>query len=1208
MSAPNEEIKEKIDPNKLLKQMVATYLERPLLRTEHKVSELEIRFGTNPKKARPISKLDYDNVVQFLYNSGFTCDNENGLHILRIMSEYIDTKTGITKISNIRAEIVGVDLIQEYCKHNSLNKILSMTSSVSANNYKVKFTQKSTPYSEDNKPIKPVDFENHNCRISYQLEQDFMPNSGPAKPLIDKWTDNKKIFRHINRVRFTHPTLPLHADISIVKGSKKVGRVPVPQYTIQDAGVFTNIETYEVEMEVDNLRIGVGTEYNTVDKVIAIIKKGIRIVLSALQGTNYPISYNEQDMILQSYMRVLHGEQYEERRVYSSDFIGPSPLTLETKHIVANNEGTNIPNIRHNYTVTDKADGERKLLFISDNGRIYMINTNMAVIFTGTMTDEKTLFNSIIDGEHIKYDKNGNYINLYAAFDIYYVNGISVRELAFMRIAGEDEVPDNKYRLLLLLKAIGLIKQYSVLDTGLKQNESKAPGKATDKNKACDFVIKCKEFYQGTDEVSIFQGCSTILSNIKDGIYQYNTDGLIFTPCNTGVGSDRVGEAGKLKKISWGMAFKWKPVEFNTIDLLVSVRKDKNGKDLLYNIFQEGVNAEDESNLVQYKQLILRCGFSERDHGFINPMQLIIDDNLPSPDDMDDENKYKPVPFQPTSPYDPTSCFCNIKLDKSTNNDMIMKTEEGEYFEEDMIVEFKYDMAREGPWRWVPLRVRYDKTTELRNGRPNYGNAYHVANSVWKSIHSPITDDMIMKGEGIPEKISDDEVYYNKNSGDSNTEGLRNFHNLYVKKKLIVGVSERKHRLIDYAVGKAGDLPKWIDGKLGFVFGIDVSKDNIMNNMDGACTRYLKKRREHETMPSALFVVGNSSRNIRSGDAFDTDKDKLIAKAVFGNGPKDRKILGEGVYKHYGYGEDGFNISSCQFAMHYFFDKHTNLHQFVTNLAECTVLGGHFIGTCYDGKEVFKLLKNKAKDDSIVINKNGKKIYEIVKKYEHTSFSDDETSLGYAIDVFQETINKMFTEYLVNFEYFQRLMENYGFVLITKEEARHMGLPNSTGLFGELYDFMTNEIKRNPMKANDYGKAPDMSSEEKTISFLNRYFVFKKVTTVNTNIVNKILEKYEGKMEKIKEELDENTEDYMVVAEKSVKENEKKEEAINDAEKKVPLRKKLKNPKVVLEKFEPVVVVDQIVKLKKPVKRVIQKKEEEKKEEEKKEEEKKEDK
>jgi hypothetical protein len=31
---------------------------------------------------------------------------------------------------------------------------------------------------------------------------------------------------------------------------------------------------------------------------------------------------------------------------------------------------TGVPNIRNQYTVTDKADGERKLLYVAPNGRI----------------------------------------------------------------------------------------------------------------------------------------------------------------------------------------------------------------------------------------------------------------------------------------------------------------------------------------------------------------------------------------------------------------------------------------------------------------------------------------------------------------------------------------------------------------------------------------------------------------------------------------------------------------------------------------------------------------------------------------------------------------------------------------------------------------------------------------------------------------------
>jgi hypothetical protein len=1159
------------DPKKDFENMVTQYLENVnVMSGDRKNSELEIRFGTNPRVSKPISKIDYDNVVSKLYSVGFTTGvgNREGLHILRIQNEYTDFRTGLTKISNTRAEIVGVDLIQEYCKSNSIQKVLDMPSTISAASDKLKFTQKSPPRAEGGKNIRNVDFADFNFRVSYQLEQDFMVKSNTARNIINNWSDSKKLFRHINRVRFAHPDIPVFGDLSIVKSSKRTGKIPIPQYTIQDAGVFQSQEQYEIELEVDNSRVGMGTPYNTPEKILAAIRKCIRFVLGALQGTNYPIAYSEMDRTLQSYMKMIHGDEYQERRIMPKDFIGPSSYTLQVEHIVPENEVTNVPNIRHNYTVTEKADGERKLLYISSNGRIYMIDTNMKVIFTGAMTNEKTIYDSLLDGEHIKFDKKHKFINLFAAFDIYYVNKKSVREHAF--ILSDEEIeklsqnPDKNtnmmlkhVRLLLLKKCINVMKPISILDGGLTKNED------ADVHNPCRFYVKCKEFYMDSPDMSIFQACSTILSNVKDGLFEYNTDGLIFTPSNTGVGSDRMGVAGPLYKSSWDQSLKWKPVEFNTIDFLVSIKKDKTGRDEIHHIFQEGKNTAGIQDIVQYKTLVLRCGFDERKHGYLNPMQDMIDNKIPSPGDIDNEETYKPVPFQPTNPYDPMACFCNINVYENGNGDLIMKTEEHEYFEEDMIVEFRYDASKEGAWKWVPLRVRYDKTSELRAGLRNYGNAYHVANTNWHSIHNPVTNEMISTGLNIPEYSGDEDVYYNRSTADTSTRSLRDFHNLFVKRKLIMGVSNRRDTLIDFAVGKGGDMPKWIHAKLAFVFGIDISKDNINNHLDGACARYLNASRRNRDMPGALFVVGNSGLNIRSGEAINTEKEKQITNAVFGTGPKERKLLGEGVYKYYGVGHDGFQISSCQFALHYFFENALTLHKFVQNVADCTRLGGYFIGTCYDGRTVFNLLKNKNPGEGFTIMNNEKKIYEISKIYNQTGFPDDELSLGYAIDVYQESINKVFREYLVNFEYFIRVMENYGFVVLPRKDAEKMDLPDGTGLFNDLFRSMDNEIRRNPSRETDYGTALKMTANEKTISYMNRYFIFHKVHTVNSKKVAKIgfdLDEKDMEPEKVDK-------DVMTVGQAVGPIAGK--QSVPDAAKK-PAARKLKRPKMELGAYEAV--------------------------------------
>ena len=81
---------------------------------------------------------------------------------------------------------------------------------------------------------------------------------------------------------------------------------------------------------------------------------------------------------------------------------------------------------------------------------------------------------------------------------------------------------------------------------------------------------------------------------------------------------------------------------------------------------------------------------------------------------------------------------------------------------------------------------------------------------------------------------------------------------------------------------------------------------------------------------------------------------------IFGIGEKNEKKLGKGVYKHFGKGKEGFNITSCQFALHYFFENVGILNNFLQNVSDCTKVGGYFIGCCYDGDKLFKDLSRTA--------------------------------------------------------------------------------------------------------------------------------------------------------------------------------------------------------------------------------------------------------
>jgi hypothetical protein len=375
-----------------------------------------------------------------------------------------------------------------------------------------------------------------------------------------------------------------------------------------------------------------------------------------------------------------------------------------------------------------------------------------------------------------------------------------------------------------------------------------------------------------------------------------------------------------------------------------------------------------------------------------------------------------------------------------------------------------------------------------------------------------------MTGNGVTIN-NDDDVYYNKISKTSETQALRDFHNLYVKSMLINKVSKSGYSLIDYAVGKGGDLPKWISANLNFVLGLDLSKDNIENRLDGVCARYLNYAQRYAVIPKALFLHGNSSHNIKDGSALYDDKSRQIIKALFGEGTKNEVLLGKGVYNNYGIVKNGFNISSIQFAMHYMFESENVLNEFIKNIKECTTLEGYFIGTCYDGSKIFNMLNSLNINESISLFKNQKKIWELTKKYEAKEFKDDESSLGYAINVYQETINKTFQEYLVNYKYLVRIMENNGFVLLNETEYKQLNLPGSMGNFEQLYNFMNSEVTSNNYLLKKLGNSAQLSDEEKQISFLNNYFIFKKIRNVEYEPDELVSKKQELKEKELQEEV-----------------------------------------------------------------------------------------
>ena len=1130
---------------------IETYLSSYTRFSENVVPELEIRFGT--KKIKNINKVDFYNVIKSLLNYDFKLINEN--YQLKIMNA--------SNLSNIRTQINGMPNIQSYCKLNNLSGILD------ENN--IKFVEKEY-FKTSDAQLFPLDFDDYNFRVCYQTEQNYSRNHSAVEELHSKWNSIKKIFRYIKRYEYRHPDLPFLVHCSIVKTSKSQNGRFIEQFNIKDSEVFTSLENFEIEIELNNELIIVNKLFSNTEFLYTNLSKVIKYILIGLQETNYPVTLSEMDFAMQQYLKLAKGPDYKPMMVPSiKDFIGPSSTTLQMVNILPDTEindtNNSIPNIRNNYTVTDKADGTRKLLYISPQGKLYFIATTMSIQFTGCYIEKKELFNTIIDGEHILHNKKGEYINVFACFDIYYFNGKNVTGLPFIKLTLDDKIEEKveekeekskkeenfNYRLVILNSVIKTLELKSITNS-----------------KEIHIKFNVKKFYGA----HIFNGCARILNNIKEGLYEYNTDGLIFTPANTGVCSLKTGIAAPNYKITWNESFKWKPPEFNSIDFLIKFKKNDLGGNFIGTLNNEGEDLTSYTQVKNYYTLILNVGFDEKKHGYINPYNDIINNNIKRDTKESYTNSYRPCRFYPTNPNDVNAGLCNImgKLDESNN--LKIYTLEGEEIEDNTIVEFAYNINKPEFWRWEPLRLRYDKTSELRSGVKNFGNAYHTANSNWQSIYNPISETILMTGNGVTVN-NDDDVYYNKISKTSETQALRDFHNLYIKSMLITKVSKSGYSLIDYAVGKGGDLPKWISANLNFVFGLDLSKDNIENRLDGVCARYLNYAQRYAVIPKAIFLHGNSSHNIKDGSAFYDDKSKQIIKALFGEGAKNEVLLGKGVYNNYGIVKNGFNISSIQFAMHYMFESENVLNEFIKNIKECTALEGYFIGTCYDGSKIFNMLNSLNANESISIFKNEKKIWELTKKYDAKEFNDDESSLGYAINVYQETINKTFKEYLVNYKYLLRIMENNGFVLLTETEYKQLNLPGSMGNFEQLYNFMNNEVKSNNYLLKKLGNSAQLSAEEKQISFLNNYFIFKKIRNVEYDPDELVSKKQDlkekelqdeqiGEFKKIDEQFEEKEKEEINIkskklASKYLKETQELEEQLEKQleESKVPVKVKL---------------------------------------------------
>jgi hypothetical protein len=581
-----------------------------------------------------------------------------------------------------------------------------------------------------------------------------------------------------------------------------------------------------------------------------------------------------------------------------------------------------------------------------------------------------------------------------------------------------------------------------------------------------------------------------------DGSRIYNTDGLIITSNNQPL-PDKPG--GR-----FDYQFKWKPAKDSTIDFLINFEKDPALPTL--DKVTTTIHPGSEST-IQYKTMRLFVG-SDKNPAFDNPRSTILLQQ-PIPKTKDEGGKYKPALFNPMDFPDTMANSCNVAIetDPETGEDYVITEDTREPIQDRSIVEMRFDMSREPGWRWVPVRIRHDKTERLQRaaqkpGPTNYSrtlNSEAVANDVWSSIHNPVTEYMIRTGAEEPSeeeaktliRLSESDVakkYYERTASKENiavVRGMLDFHNKYIKNDILLkkAMAGGNKNVLDLACGKGGDLYKWHFNRARYVVGIDTAGDNITDPSNGAYARYMEAVIEFglNRVPRMAFVIGNSSKDIVNGEAGATPEERDILRSIFGKyepeGPVPKYI--ENVMA--GSFRAGADVASCMFALHYFFENKETLDGFMKNLSETVKVGGYFIGACFDGNRVFNLLKSVDKGRSKVGKEGDVPIWTLTKDYDVTELTNEDDSLGLGVNVEFISIGAPHKEYLVPFDLLKRRLDEIGFDLLDDKELKEIGLVHSTNTFDVSFAM-----------AESAGKKYIMPDSVKQFSFLNRWFIFKR--------------------------------------------------------------------------------------------------------------------
>lgn len=1083
------------------------------LALSNKLLELECVIGNSNMNSRN-TRIDFVNVIKRIKGkSPFLKETVKDSLIIQI-PQNLEYSRDISRI------VLNGGIINQYCSNENLIPILNH----------VHFEKKVRV--EGGKQVKLPAYD---IRFNLKEEQDIPKDHKTIQTLVKNWMDIEKSFRRKKTYSFYHNDGDFRIDlslVSLVETKEKVSYVienHLQHFVVKPPGVALSFSkwwdtistnknaivslinhnryykdlkasrimeardyTYEIEVEWlgnkkdNNIKFEKQTDRNEwIETVFKKFDFCVEIILQAIQGTFFILGIDEKrDILLQ--MNSLLGTEPDRFFPLAVDLKQENITRLPLEVYKSGNAGINV---RMDYLITEKADGARVLLFIDKKGHCYLITRgdqnnrgNNKILDVGLIIPDFS--NSVFDGEFITRTHNAEFCQNLYLFDAYFIKGENITKLPFG--FGKDQKSLERH-----IHLVRLVSNFNTASNVLIQD-----------SKYSIRIFK-KEYYVGdlsrnknsNKDTTIFTECMHILQkvNVKYGgflegtahLYSYAIDGIIFQPLMLGVGQNYPGQ--KVDNIGkrWEANLKWKPNIHTTIDFKIKYNKEAGTNKPIFVYSNDNRYIE----AVAFIKLYLK-GVGK----YVDEMKRYMALRFLN---EGEQPEYYPEDY-PFNPIYPNDCIRNANGTINNMAEIIhlhvdktgtVKTEEGDIIEDGMIVECRYDINNDRGFRWLPVRVRSDKTAP---------NAANTAFTTWNLINNPITLKMITT-DGMSDEDKTNEIgffyYKNTNATSSTSEKeskpIKQFNNFVKDNILERSLSHKnKARVLDLGCGKLGDLHRYSRLGVDTLIGIDVAPDNLINIDDGAAVRILqlkldgrpKNMATSQLAKKTILILGNLNKNLMDGSAAMDTLNKYYLDIIYGR----QKPEGRGkLDTMYGVGINQFHVAISSFAIHYFMSNETDCHEFLLNVQQNVKDQGYFVVFCLDGREIMKALGSKKKIEGRYSTNTeiSKVVWSIETSSETPSPNLDKSPYSQSIISYIDTFYKPMVENLVDVKFLETKCLDYDLKLIDSK----LFIDDVDSLYEE-YQHFNNEIWKS-LESKTYLK--------EWISF-HRWMIFQKVDNLNS--------------------------------------------------------------------------------------------------------------